>query len=69
MRDYIVIVRACAKNHIPDETLYALDLIFKSPVIKMDYEKDRCKALDEFDAKYGKNYSRFLNIHYELIPV
>lgn len=69
MKKYIVVVRAYEKNYVLDEKLYALNLIYVSPVVEMDYEKDRCKALDEFDKKYGENYFRFLNKHYELIPV
>lgn len=69
MKDYIVIVRACEKNRVPDEKLDALDLIFISPVVKMDYEGDRCKALDEFDEKFQQHYFRFLQKYYALIPV
>lgn len=69
MGEYIIIVRACAKNHIPDEKLSALNLIFVSPIINMDFEKDRCAALDKFDQKYKKRFFNFLDPHYEVIPL
>lgn len=69
MKKYIVVVRAYEKNYVSDEKLYALDLMYVSPIVEMDYERDRCKALDEFDEKYEENFFRFLNKYYELIPV
>ena len=69
MKKYIVIVRDYASYHKQpsDEYLRRLDRYFISPEVMLDYENNRDKAIDEFDEKYRAHFSRFLNLHYELI--
>jgi hypothetical protein len=71
MKNYIVIVRdfnPCC-NQPSDEHLKALDMYYESPVVALDWESDRDKAMDEFDEKYGNHFSHFLHHNYQLIPV
>ena len=71
MKNYIVIVR----NFMPylgqpsDERLMRLAWYYQSPVVSLDWEGNRNKALDEFDEKFGKYFSDFLYVHYQLIEV
>ena len=70
MRNYIVIVRDYSPSSCrpSDEYLYALDMYYVSPVIALDWESNRDKALDKFDEKFGKYFAHFLHRNYELIP-
>lgn len=71
MNDYIVIVRDFdARRYQPsDEYLYRLDRFYRSPVVSLDWENNRDKAIDAFDEKYRKYFSHFLYPNYELIRV
>ena len=71
MKNYVVIVRDFdSRGTQPsDKYLYALDRYYISPVVALDWEGNRDKAMDEFDEKYGKYFSHFLNKNYELIAV
>ena len=71
MHNYIVIVRdfdaqLCCPS---DKYLCLMDRFFRSPVVSLDWENNRDKAIDDFDEKYRKYFSHFLHLNYELIRV
>ena len=70
MKKYIVIVRDGVACHLPnDERLINLDMYYQSPVVELNWEENRDKAMDEFDMRFGKFFAHFLNPNYELIEV
>ena len=70
-KKYIVVVRDFSpyRSQPSDEYLFALDMYYASPIVELDIESDFDKAIEEFDEKYGKYYSHFLNRNYEFVPV
>ena len=70
MKKYIVIVRDGVSCHDPnDERLINLDMYYQSPVVELNWEENRDKAMDEFDMRFRKFFAHFLNPNYELIEV
>ena len=69
MKTYVIIVRDLSFWKQSDDYLYALDLIYVSPIIIMNFEKEPDRAMDNFDNTYGKYFKHFLSPHYQLIPV
>ena len=71
MNNYVVIVRDFNPSRVQpsDNYLSRLGWRYISPVVALDWEGNRDKAMDEFDEKYGKYFSHFLNKNYELIAV
>ena len=68
MKKYICIVRDYGYNQPSDNYLMAMDRLYQSPIIELDFKKNMDKAVDVFDEMFRKYFSHFLNINYEFIP-
>ena len=71
MKNYIVIVRDFDPNlgQPTDEYLRRLNRYYASPIVALDWETNRDKAIDEFDAKFRKHFSHFIHLNYQLVEV
>jgi len=68
MEKYVIIVRDYSYHCPTDNYLYAMDRYFQIPIVELDYYKNMGKAMDVFNNMFGKHFSHFLNVYYELIP-
>ena len=71
MGNYIVIVRDFYPNltQPTDEYLLRLNRYYSSPIVTLDWENNRDKAICKFDAKFRKNFEHFICLNYQLVEV
>ena len=70
MKKYIVIVRdGVSCNNPNDVRLINLDMYYQSPIVELNWEENRDRAMDKFDARFRNLFAHFLSPNYELIEV